>query len=164
MPIERSSPGQVTFSWKSKASIYAFCFYVCATVIVLIVGYERIKILQETEKFDETIYGILFIIFLVPHFWIPFVGWGVAKDVARYKTNWATFQVRYYRVTGENLTFPRLKILIVVISIGCLLCAVLFILSLSYLLEGFPLWHTSAYCEFFSCSLMIAKRSLQIIQ
>lgn len=148
MPIERSSPGRVTFSWKSKASIYAFCFYVCATFVVLIVGYERVKILQATTKFDESIYGILFIIFLIPHFWIPFVGWGVANDVARYKTNWGTFQVRYYRVTGENLQFPKLKMLIVIISIGCLLCAVLFIMSLSILLDGFPLWHTCAYCEF----------------
>lgn len=147
MPVERSSPGRITFSWKSKASIYAFCFYVLLTVVVVIVGSERIKFMQNTQKFDDSIYGILFIIFLIPHFWIPFVGWGVAHDVARYKTSWATFQVRYYRVTGENLQFPNLQMLIAVISIGCLLCAILFIVSLSYLLEGFPLWHTCAYCE-----------------
>lgn len=151
MPIERSSPGKVTFSWKSAASIYAFCFYCFATVIVLIVGYERVKILSNTKEFDDSIYGVLFIIFLVPHFWIPFVGWGVANDVAAYKTNWATFQVRYFRITGENLQFPRLKVLIVVISIGCLLCAVLFIVSLSILLEGFPMWHTIAYCKILFC-------------
>lgn len=74
MPIERSSPGKVTFSWNSWASIYAFLFYCCATVIVVIVGRERIEILANTKKFDESIYGILFIIFLIPHFWIPFVG------------------------------------------------------------------------------------------
>lgn len=67
----------------------------------------------------------------------------------RYKTSWGTFQVRYFRVTGENLKFPRLQFLIVIISIGCLLCAVLFIVSLSYLLEGFPMWHTCAYCTQF---------------
>jgi gustatory receptor len=65
MPIERSSPGRITFSWKSKASIYAFFFYMATTVIVLIVGYERIKFLNNTEKFDDYIYGVLFIIFLV---------------------------------------------------------------------------------------------------
>lgn len=53
MPIERSSPGKVTFSWRSKASIYAFCFYVFATAIVVVVGYERILILNNTKKFDE---------------------------------------------------------------------------------------------------------------
>jgi hypothetical protein len=89
----------------------------------------------------------LLTIYQVPHFWIPWVGWGVANDVARYKTSWGTFQVRYFRVTGENLKFPRLKIMIVIISVGCLLCAVLFIVSLSFLLDGFPLWHTWAYCK-----------------
>lgn len=73
--------------------VYAFCFYIVATVIVLVVGYERVKILQTTKKFDDYIYGIIFVIFLVPHFWIPFVGWGVAKRVAVYKTMWGTFQV-----------------------------------------------------------------------
>lgn len=172
MPIERSSPGKITFSWKSKASIYAFIFYTILTVNIIIVGNERIKVLHETKKFDDYIYGILFIIFLIPHFWIPFVGWvkleislkltllrifkGVANDVASYKTNWGSFQVRYYRVTGENLEFPRLKVMIVFISIGCLLCAVIFILSLSLLLDGFPLWQTSAYCETLHQLILIA--------
>ncbi|XP_055532855.1 gustatory and odorant receptor 22-like isoform X2 [Wyeomyia smithii] len=145
MPILRSSPGRITFNWKSWASIYAYCFYVVSTIVVLIVGYERIKILQNTKKFDEYIYGIVFVLFLVPHFWIPFVGWGVAKHVAVYKTGWGTFQVRYYRVTGTNLEFPHLKLLIVIFSVGCLVVAIIFLLSLSFLLEGFTLWHTSAY-------------------
>ncbi|XP_049287543.1 gustatory and odorant receptor 22-like [Anopheles funestus] len=145
MPITRSVPGRITFSWRSAASIYAFCFYIVSTVIVLVVGYERIKVFQTTTKFDEYIYGILFVIFLVPHFWIPFVGWGVAGQVAIYKTMWGAFQVRYYRVTGTSLQFPHLKVLIVFFSIGCLVCAIVFLLSLSFLLEGFALWHTSAY-------------------
>lgn len=145
MPITRSSPGKVTFSWRSGATAYAIVFYALMTVIVLVVGAERVKILQTTQKFDEYVYAIVFIIFLVPHFWIPFVGWGVANHVAVYKTMWGAFQVRYYRVTGRSLQFPRLKVLIVVISLGCLLCAVLFLLSLTLLLEGFALWHTLAY-------------------
>lgn len=32
-----------------------------------------------------------------------------------------------------------------IISTGCLLCAVLFLLSLNALLEGFSMWHTIAY-------------------
>lgn len=63
------------------------------TVVVLIVGYERIMILRSIRKFDDYIYAILFVVFLVPHFWIPFVGWGVAQQVAIYKTNWGKFQV-----------------------------------------------------------------------
>lgn len=145
MPITRSTAGRMTFSWKSSATIYAIFFYILTTSIVLIVGYERIEMLQTTKKFDDYIYAILFVIFLIPHFWIPFVGWGVASHVAEYKSNWGTFQLRFYRVTGKSLEFPRLKILIVIISVGCLICAVVFLLSLSYLLEGFSLWHTSAY-------------------
>ncbi|XP_055588225.1 gustatory and odorant receptor 22-like isoform X2 [Uranotaenia lowii] len=145
MPILRSSPGKITFDWKSWASIYAYCFYTFSTMIVLVIGYERVQILQQTKKFDEYIYGVLFLIFLVPHFWTPFVGWGVAKHVAVYKSMWGAFQVRYYRVTGTNLQFPHLKILIVIFSVGCLVCAIVFLLSLSFLLEGFTLWHTTAY-------------------
>lgn len=145
MPIERSAPGKMTFSWKSTATIYAIVFYIVTSVIVLVVGYERVKILQTTNQFDDYIYAFIFVIFLVPHFWIPFVGWGVAHHVAVYKTMWGTFQLRYYRVTGESLQFPRLKIMIVIFSIGCLLVAVIFLLSLCALMEGFYLWHTSAY-------------------
>jgi hypothetical protein len=80
MPIERSSPGKVTFSWRSKASLYAFCFYSLLTIVIVIVGIERIKFFQKTNKFDDYIYGILFVIFLIPHFWIPFVGW--VRDIS----------------------------------------------------------------------------------
>lgn len=61
---------------------------------------------------------------------------GVANQVGVYKTMWGAFQVRYYRVTGKSLQFPRLKVLIVIISTGCLLCAILFLLALNALLEG----------------------------
>ncbi|XP_026327597.1 gustatory and odorant receptor 22-like [Hyposmocoma kahamanoa] len=145
MPITRSRPGAITFSWTSSATIYAICFYILATIVVLMVGYERILIFSSIRKFDDYIYAILFIVFLIPHFWIPFVGWGVASQVAIYKTNWGKFQVRYYRVTGKNLQFPNLKISIVIISVGCLLLAVGFLMSLCALLDGFLLKHTMAY-------------------
>ncbi|CAB3221809.1 unnamed protein product [Arctia plantaginis] len=92
MPITRSRPGTITFSWKSSATIYAICFYILATAVVLVVGYERLMILRSIRRFDDYIYAIIFVIFLVPHFWIPFVGWGVAHQVAIYKTNWGKFQ------------------------------------------------------------------------
>lgn len=66
--------------------------------MVLVVGYERIIILQSIRRFDDYIYAILFIVFLVPHFWIPFVGWGVAHQVAIYKTNWSKFQVTLHSI------------------------------------------------------------------
>lgn len=69
-----TSTGRVTFSWKSLATIYAVLFYIAMTVVVYYVGRERIRILGETKKFDEKIYAYIFVIFLIPHFWIPFVG------------------------------------------------------------------------------------------
>lgn len=93
MPILRSEPGRITFSWRSIATIYAIIFWFFMTVVVIIVGKERIHILQTTTQFDEYIYAIIFVIYLVPHFWIPFVGWGVATEVAKYKTSWGAFQV-----------------------------------------------------------------------
>lgn len=63
--------GKVTFSWKSLATAYAVLFYIVMTGVVFIVGRERINILQTTKKFDDKIYAILFVIFLIPHFWIP---------------------------------------------------------------------------------------------
>ncbi|XP_037929999.1 gustatory and odorant receptor 22-like [Teleopsis dalmanni] len=145
MPVVRSAPGIVTFSWKSYEMIYAFFLYIFTSSLVLRVGYERVKFIQTTEEFDEYIYGVIFVIFLVPHFWIPYVGWGVANQVAHYKTMWGSFQVRYYRVTGTTLTFPKLNFLIIVLFIGCVLLAVMFLYSLSRLLDGFLLWHTIAY-------------------
>ncbi|XP_072397576.1 gustatory and odorant receptor 22-like [Diabrotica undecimpunctata] len=146
MPIERGEIGRITFSWKSIPTIYAYVFYAVMTVIVVFVGYERVDILlNKSRKFDEYIYSIIFIIFLVPHFWIPFVGWGVAREVCDYKNGWGTFQLHYYKVTGQNLQFPYLSTLIVIISLGCLILAVAFLLTLSALLDGYTLYHTSAY-------------------
>lgn len=65
-----TSTGRVTFRWKSLATIYAILFYIAMTVVVYYVGRERIRILGETKKFDEKIYAYIFVIFLVPHFWV----------------------------------------------------------------------------------------------
>lgn len=97
--------GTITFSWKSSATIYAVCFYIVATVVVLVVGYERLMILRSIRRFDDYIYAIIFVIFLVPHFWIPFVGWGVAHQVAIYKTNWGKFQASIASVKCRSYLF-----------------------------------------------------------
>lgn len=145
MPVTRET-GRIAFSWKSFSAAYAVVFYVFTTTLVLFVGRERIEILVfASKKFDEYIYSILFIMYLVPHFLIPFVGWGVAGHVADYKNSWTRFQLKFYRVTGKSLVFPKLSLLIVAISSGCLIVAVVFLLSLSALLAGFTLYHTTAY-------------------
>ncbi|CAG9814927.1 unnamed protein product [Phaedon cochleariae] len=146
MPIERGKIGKITFGWLSGPMLYAYVFYTVMTVVVLMVGYERMDILlNKSRKFDEYIYSIIFIIFLVPHFWIPFVGWGVAYEVCDYKNGWGTFQLHYYKLAGKNLAFPYLSTLIVIISLGCLILAFIYLLTLSALLEGFTLYHTTAY-------------------
>lgn len=145
MPVIRDGPGKISFKWHSFATYYAIGFWSMMTFVVLVIGRERIKILMNITEFDEYIYAVIFVIFLVPHFWIPFVGWGVAKEVANYKTSWGPFQLRYFRVTGTGLQFPDLKLLILVISIACLICAIVFLMALSLLLDGFPMWHTVAY-------------------
>nr|CAH7750504.1 unnamed protein product [Callosobruchus chinensis] len=146
MPVQRGQIGRITFGWTSAPMIYAYIFYVVTTVIVVLVGIERFDILlNKSKKFDEYIYSIIFIVFLVPHFWIPFVGWGVAYEVCDYKNGWGSFQLHYYKIAGKNLEFPLLSTLIVIISLGCLILAVGFLLTLSALLDGFTLYHTSAY-------------------
>lgn len=71
--------------------------------MVFFVGYERILILTTmSRKFDEYIYSIIFVLFLLPHFWIPFVGWGVAREVVDYKNSWGPFQLHYYKITGKK--------------------------------------------------------------
>lgn len=103
MPIQRGEVGKITFGWTSIPMIYAYFFYAFLTVLVIFVGYERVDILlNKSKRFDEYIYSILFIIYLVPHFWIPYVGWGVAKEVCGYKNSWGTFQVHYYKITGTE--------------------------------------------------------------
>ncbi|CAH1370079.1 hypothetical protein MTP99_011600 [Tenebrio molitor] len=146
MPVQRGQIGRITFSWTSIPMLYAYVFYVVTSVLVVLVGYERFDILlNKSKKFDEYIYSIIFIIYLIPHFWVPFVGWGVAYEVCDYKNSWGTFQLHYYKITGKNLQFPLLSTLIIVISLGCLILAVVFLLTLSALLDGFTLYHTTAY-------------------
>ena len=81
---------------------------------------------------------------------------------------WGSFQVRYYRVTGYSLKFPYLNVMIIFFSIGCLVCAIIILLSLCYLLEGFDLWHTSAYYHIItmlnmnSCLWYINSRGISV--
>ncbi|XP_019868788.1 gustatory and odorant receptor 22-like [Aethina tumida] len=145
MPVQRDI-GRIKFSWKSPPMIYAYFFYAITTILVFLVGWERLDILtNRSKKFDEYIYSIIFVVYLIPHFWIPFVGWGVAYEVCDYKNSWGSFQLLYFQVTGKNLEFPYLSTLIVIISMGSVIVAIIFLLTLSVLMEGFTLYHTIAY-------------------
>lgn len=103
MPVQRGQIGKITFSYTSVTSIYAYCLYIFTTCLVLWVGQDRILILTtQSKQFDEYIYSIIFVVFLVPHFWVPFVGWGVAREVCGYKNSWGNFQLAYYKITGNT--------------------------------------------------------------
>lgn len=96
VPVHRRT-GRITFAWKSRAFVYAFCLYAFTTTLVLMVGYQRVQILTVgSKKFDEYIYSIIFIVYLIPHFIIPFVGWLMADQVVHYKNSWTVYQVRRY--------------------------------------------------------------------
>lgn len=96
MPLHRNSVGGVSFSWKSVITIYTILVWCLMTIVVVIVGKERFHILITTKQFDEYIYAIMFVIYLIPHFWIPFVGWTEAPEVAYYINLWGPFQVCSY--------------------------------------------------------------------
>lgn len=103
MPVSRKL-GRIAFSWTSSATIYAILFYILTSILVLLVGYQRVKILIfASKKFDEYIYSIIFIVYLVPHFWTPFVGWGVAREVVVYKNSWTHFQVSEIKTILQNI-------------------------------------------------------------
>lgn len=105
MPVQRGEIGRITFGWLSIPMIYAYFFYAFTTFLVIMVGHERIDILlNKSKRFDEYIYSIIFVIYLVPHFWIPYTGWGVAYEVCDYKNSWGSFQLHYYKITGNTFT------------------------------------------------------------
>lgn len=71
------------------------CLWIAETVIVILVGKERIaNTLQPDKPFDEYIYNIIFLCILTPHFLLPIASWRYAGEVAKYKNMWTHYQVR----------------------------------------------------------------------
>ncbi|KNC25348.1 hypothetical protein FF38_00601 [Lucilia cuprina] len=50
--------------------------------------------------------------------------------------------VRFYRVTGTTLTFPTLNALIIILFIGCVLLSIVFLYSLSRLMDDWAFFLT----------------------
>lgn len=121
MPIIRSGSGRFVFSWRSVITNYTIAIWSLMTIVVLIVGRERLHILQTTKQFDEYIYAVMFAIYLTPHFWIPFVGWAVAPEVALYINSWGPFQV-----TGTDMyisfPFSALSVQCIFLTVEILSC------------------------------------------
>lgn len=94
VPVQRKT-GRVYYSLKSFQFLYALILYGITSILVVLVGRERLNILlYGSKKFDEYIYSIIFIVYLVPHFFIPYVGWAMGHQVCEYKNSWGRYQVR----------------------------------------------------------------------
>lgn len=64
------------------------------TIFVSIVFKERLElILRGGKRFDEYIYGIIFLSILIPHFLLPVAAWTNGHEVAKFKNMWTRFQV-----------------------------------------------------------------------
>ncbi|XP_035774935.1 gustatory and odorant receptor 22 isoform X2 [Anopheles albimanus] len=151
MPIMRSPPGvdmpRTTFTWCSKAFIWAYLIYACETIIVLVVAHERInKFISTSDKrFDEVIYNIIFMSILVPHFLLPVASWRNGSEVAKFKNMWTDFQYKYLIVTGKPIVFPKLYPITWALCIISWSLSFVIILSQYYLQPDFKFSHTFAY-------------------
>ncbi|XP_053673380.1 gustatory and odorant receptor 22 [Anopheles nili] len=151
MPIMRSPKGidmpRTTFTWCSKAFLWAYFIYACETVIVLVVARERInKFISTSDKrFDEVIYNIIFMSIMVPHFLLPVASWRNGSEVAKFKNMWTDFQYKYLIVTGKPIVFPKLYPITWALCIISWTLSLVIILSQYYLQPDFQFSHTLAY-------------------
>nr|QHN69208.1 gustatory receptor 3 [Sirex nitobei] len=145
MPIQRTV-GTTTFEWTSPTTLYAICLWVAETIIVVLVGLERIEnTFKPGKPFDEYIYNIIFLCILTPHFLLPMAAWSYGDEVAKYKNMWTHYQLRYYKVTGSTLEYPNLKRMCVSLCLLSWIISIVVVVSQFYLQPGFTMWHTSAY-------------------
>lgn len=108
---------------------------------------ERIlKFLSNSDKrFDEVIYNVIFISILLPHFLLPFASWRNGSEVAKFKNMWTNYQVRYWRVTNQVISFPILYSLTWGLSLFSWFLSIVIMFSQYYLQPDFPILHTFAY-------------------
>ncbi|KAJ3649717.1 hypothetical protein Zmor_021442 [Zophobas morio] len=146
MPIERSAKGKTTFRWLSSTSIYAYCIFAGETIFVSMVFRERLNlILQPGKRFDEYIYGIIFLSILIPHFMLPVAAWTNGAEVAKFKNMWTRFQLKYFQVTGTPIIFRNLSLITYTLCIMSWVMGVAVMLAQFYLQTDMLLWHTFGY-------------------
>lgn len=111
------------------------------------VAQQRIaKFISTSDKrFDEVIYNVIFISILLPHFLLPYASWRNGSEVAKFKNMWTHYQVRYWRVTNQVISFPILYSLTWGLSLFSWFLSFVIILSQYYLQPDFPIAHTIAY-------------------
>ncbi|KAF5283827.1 hypothetical protein FQA39_LY04647 [Lamprigera yunnana] len=146
MPIERSGVAQTTFRWTSKTTIYAYVIYSAETVYVLYVLQARVNLLlEERKRFDEYIYGVIFLSLLSPHFLLPILAWTNGVEVAKFKNMWTKFQYKYYEITGIPLLFENLTCITYTLCIFSWILGILIMLVQCFLQPDMKLWHAAGY-------------------
>lgn len=132
--------------WKSKTALYAYCVYTVETLFVLRVLEARVNILLHGGKrFDEYIYGIIFLSILSPHFLLPILAWTNGAEVAQFKNMWTKFQYKYYEITGIPLLFERLTWITYSLCVFSWVMAIVIMVAQYYLQPDMELWHTAGY-------------------
>ncbi|XP_015837537.1 gustatory and odorant receptor 22 [Tribolium castaneum] len=146
MPIERSGKGRTTFRWLSSTSIYAYFIFGAETIFVTMVFKERLYlILRPGKRFDEYIYGIIFLSILIPHFLLPVAAWTNGTEVAKFKNMWTRFQLKYYQVTGTPIIFHNLTLITYSLCVISWAVGIGIMLAQYYLQADMLLWHTFGY-------------------
>lgn len=148
MPIERAGTGRIrtTFRWFSGTTIYAYAIYTAETIFVTVVFKERVLlILQPGKRFDEYIYGIIFLSILIPHFLLPVAAWTNGSEVAKFKNMWTRFQLKYYKVTGQTIVFKNLSLITWSLCVFSWVAGIAIMLAQYYLQPDLLLWHTFGY-------------------
>ncbi|XP_044744506.1 gustatory and odorant receptor 22-like [Coccinella septempunctata] len=146
MPIERASKGNTTFRWISPAALWAYIIYIVETCFVALVFKERFMLIsQGGKRFDEYIYGIIFLSIMIPHFLLPVGAWTTGSEVAIFKNMWTRFQLKYFKITGTPVIFPNLELITYALCVLSWVAGILIMLAQYYLQPDMLLWHTFAY-------------------
>lgn len=126
--------------------MWAYFIYGLLTVVVVMTFRERVKnFLSSERRFDEVIYNVIFLSILLPHFLLPLASWRNGAEVAKFKNMWTTYQLKYLKVAGTPIIFPRLYPItwgLCIISWGL---AIVLMFVQYYFQPDFLFWHTFAY-------------------
>jgi hypothetical protein len=75
--------------------LYSVVFYVVVGVFVVYTGVVKMQEMRDlkTSDFDATVYGYMFLVYLLPQIAIPPCHWSQAEKIVNFLTAWTTFQV-----------------------------------------------------------------------
>ncbi|CAG9562425.1 unnamed protein product [Danaus chrysippus] len=147
VPKDAQTTKRTTYNWISKATLWAYLVWSLESIIVIKVGRERYSNFQQNtnKRFDEVIYNIIFLSILIPHFLLPIASWRHGPEVAIFKNMWTHYQLKYLKITGTPIVFPKLYSLTWGLCVFSWALSFAVILSQNYLQDDFELWQSFAY-------------------